>query len=178
MSCQRNAICGVSGWVNVIQQQARGLFFSFCLFFFYRQSLFVTTVSCSFLKTSQGGSVGPQLDRERHLLRRPPEAGGKGAGASAKRVWEPQPNRVWCAPAAPAQLRCCGHRHITAKTSSVIMELRQCLVLSQLYLKRLDPLRKPVWWCKLGLVPWKYLFRCLILLVVRCPPPLRSYIFN
>lgn len=88
--------------------------------------------------------MGPQLDRERHLLRPPPGAGGKEAGASAKRLWEPQPNRVWCPPAAPAQLRCCGHRHITTKTSSVIMELWQCLVLSQLCLKRLDPLLKPV----------------------------------
>lgn len=30
----------------------------------------------------------------------------------------------------------------------------------------------------LALVPQKYLFRCLIPVVVRLPPPLRNYIFN
>jgi len=63
---------------------------SFFYFFFSStaRAFFFTPVLCSFLKTSQGGSVEPQLESKRHLLHPPPEVGWEGVGASAKGVWE------------------------------------------------------------------------------------------
>lgn len=58
--------------------------FFFFLFFFCSQSPFVTTVLCSFLKTSQEGSEDLQLERKRHLFHPYPQAGGQGVGASTK----------------------------------------------------------------------------------------------
>lgn len=148
MSCQRNASCGLSAWVNAIQQQAQG-FLLFFLFFFCSQSPFVTTVLWSFLKTIQEGSEDLQHERKRHLLHLPPEAGGQGAGANS-RGYGNVPQQCDGHQQPPAQLRCCRHRHISAKISSVLTEPQQCLFLSQLCLKRLESLLQPVWWCELG----------------------------
>lgn len=110
--------------------------------FFFSSSaarVLLLPVLFSFLKTSQEGSEDLQLERKRHLLRPPPEANGEGAGASTKGCRNIL-QQCGAHQQPPAQLRCCSHRHISAKISLVRMEVQQCLFLSQLCLKRLDSL--------------------------------------
>lgn len=150
MSCQRNASCGVSGWVNVTQQQARVLG-GVCTFFSSTAGAFLLPQYCAafwkptrevvrVLSLKGKGTCSVFLQRP---VGRKREPAPRGCGNCT-------PTGCGARQQPPAQLRCCGHRHISAKTSSVLMELQQCLLLSQLCLKRLDPLLKPVWWCKLG----------------------------
>lgn len=72
-------------------------FCCFFLFYFCSQSPSVTTVLCSFLKTSQEGSKDLQLGRKRHLLHPSPEAGEQDP---APRAVEMHPDRAWWPPAA------------------------------------------------------------------------------
>lgn len=148
MSCQRNASCGVSAWVNVIQQQAQVFFVGFFFFSSLAARVFLLPQYCAaFWKPARKVVWISKLKGKgiffillQRLMGREQEPAPRGI--------EMYPNRVCCPPAAPCLAQMLQHRHISAKTSAVKMGLQQCL--RQLCLKRLVSLLKPVWWCKLG----------------------------
>lgn len=148
--------------------------------FFFSSSaarVLLLPVLCSFLKTSQEGSEHLQLERKRHLLHPPPEAGGMEQEPAPSTV-EIYPNRVCCLPAAP-----CSAQMLQPQA-------HLCKDIFSYHGATAVPLPQPALFKKAGLtatatgdvnlalVPQKYLFRCLIPAVVRLPSPLRNYIFS